>query len=106
MSDGRNHVGDEGNGPVVTTDEQDAPSAKCPVLHNSHTAMGSMANQHWWPEQLNLRPLAKNSPLIDPMDDGFDYAVEFESLDLAEVKAEIEAVMKTSKEWWTADFGK
>ncbi|MCB0994603.1 MAG: catalase/peroxidase HPI [Acidimicrobiales bacterium] len=105
MSDGRNHVGDEGNGPVVTTDEQDAPSAKCPVLHNSHTAMGSMANQHWWPEQLNLRPLAKNSPLIDPMDDGFDYAVEFESLDLAEVKADIEAVMTTSQDWWPADFG-
>ncbi len=67
--------------------------------------MGSLANQHWWPEQLNLRPLGKNSPLIDPMDDGFDYAEEFSSLDLAAVKADIEETMTDSKEWWPADYG-
>ena len=64
-----------------------------------------MANQHWWPEQLNLRPLNKNSPLIDPMGDEFDYAEEFESLDLAAVKADIEDVMTTSQDWWPADYG-
>ena len=64
-----------------------------------------MANQHWWPEQLNLRPLGKNSPLIDPMGEEFDYAAEFESLDLAAVKADIDAVMTTSQDWWPADYG-
>lgn len=49
-------------GPVATTDEEQAPSARCPVLSHAHAATGSMANQHWWPDQLNLRPLGKNSP--------------------------------------------
>ncbi|MGD9702044.1 MAG: catalase/peroxidase HPI [Acidimicrobiia bacterium] len=64
-----------------------------------------MANQHWWPDQLNLRPLGKNSPLIDPMGEEFDYAAEFGSLDLAAVKADIDAVMTTSQDWWPADYG-
>ena len=74
-----------------------APAARCPVLHEAPAAMGSLANQHWWPEQLNLRPLNKNSPLIDPMGDSFDYAEEFNSLDLAAVKADIEDVLTTSQ---------
>ena len=74
-------MSNEDTGAVTTTDEEDAPSAKCPVLSHSHTATGSMANQHWWPNQLNLKILNKNSPLIDPMGDDFDYAAEFESLD-------------------------
>jgi catalase-peroxidase len=92
-------------GPVVTTDEDDAPSARCPVLHNPHTASGSMANQHWWPEQLNLRPLNSNSPLIDPMGEEFDYAAAFESLDLAAVKADLRELMTASQDWWPADYG-
>ncbi len=92
-------------GPVVTTDEEDAPSARCPVLSHTHTATGSMANQHWWPEQLNLRVLDRNSPQIDPMGDGFDYAEEFASLDLAAVKADIADVLTTSQDWWPADYG-
>jgi len=95
----------EETGAVTTTPEEDAPSAKCPVLDHDHTAMGSMANQHWWPEQLNLRPLAKNSPLIDPMEKDFDYKAEFESVDLAAVKADIVAVMTESQVWWPADYG-
>ena len=47
----------EDTGPIVTTDEESAPSATCPVMTNAHAATGSMANQHWWPNQLNLRPL-------------------------------------------------
>jgi catalase-peroxidase len=74
-------------------------------MHHPQAASGSTANQHWWPEQLNLRPLAKNSPLIDPMGDKFDYAAEFASLDLAAVKADIVKVMTTSQEWWPADYG-
>jgi catalase-peroxidase len=92
-------------GAVATTDEKDAPAAKCPVLSHAHTAAGSMANQHWWPNQLNLRPLGKNSPLIDPMGEEFDYAEEFTSLDLDAVKADIEEVMTTSQDWWPADYG-
>ncbi|MGD2059381.1 MAG: catalase/peroxidase HPI [Acidimicrobiia bacterium] len=92
-------------GTATTTSEEHASAAKCPVLHSAHHAAGSMANQHWWPDMLNLRMLNKNSPLIDPMGDGFDYAKEFESLDLDAVKADLSEVMTTSQEWWPADFG-
>jgi catalase-peroxidase len=80
-------------------------ASKCPVLHHPQTATGSTANQHWWPEQINLRPLNKNSPKIDPMDRDFNYAKEFESLDLNAVKSDIKAVITTSQEWWPADWG-
>jgi len=92
-------------GPVATTDERRAPSAGCPVMHRPHLATGSTANQHWWPDQLSLRPLARRSPHVDPMGDGFDYAAEFSTLDLGEVKADIERVMTTSQAWWPADYG-
>ena len=82
-----------------------ASAAKCPVVHETNAAMGSLANHRWWPEQLNLRPLNKNSPLIDPMGDEFDYAREFNSLDLAAVKADLEEVMTASQDWWPADYG-
>ncbi|MCE2528536.1 MAG: hypothetical protein J4G11_01535 [Acidimicrobiia bacterium] len=58
----------------ITAADQGVSDAKCPVSHQMPAAMGSLANQHWWPEQLNLRPLNKNPPLIDPMGEGFDYA--------------------------------
>ena len=82
-----------------------APASRCPVVHEASAVTGSVANQHWWPEQLNLRPLNANSPLIDPMGGAFDYAAEFNSLDLAAVKADIEAVLTTSQDWWPADYG-
>ena len=81
---------------------------RCPVMHGtnaSHTAVGSTANQHWWPNQLSLRMLNQNSPLIDPMGDDFDYAAEFETLDLAAVKHDLAALMTDSQEWWPADYG-
>ncbi len=80
-------------------------ASKCPVLHPSASDTGSLANQRWWPNQLNLRPLNQNSPLIDPMGDDFDYAEAFNSLDLAAVKSDIEDVLTTSQDWWPADFG-
>ena len=98
-------MSNEDIGAIVTTPEEEAPRATCPVLDHAHAAKGSMTNQHWWPDQLNLRPLGKNSPLIDPMDDSFDYASEFESLDLHTVKADIVTVMTTSQDWWPADYG-
>ncbi len=98
-------MSDEETGPVATTDEEQAPAARCPVLSHAHTATGSMANQHWWPEQLNLRVLNQNPPQIDPMGEGFDYAEAFESLDLSAVKADIAEVLRTSQDWWPADYG-
>jgi catalase-peroxidase len=63
------------------------------------------SNQDWWPNQLNLTPLDQNARDVGPMDESFDYAEAFESLDLDAVKADIEAVMTDSKEWWPADYG-
>jgi catalase-peroxidase len=75
---------------------------KCPFSSN---ARSGRSNQDWWPKQLNLSALHTNHPAGDPMGDGFDYAEEFLSLDLAAVKKDIEAVMTTSQDWWPADFG-
>ncbi len=75
---------------------------KCPFSSRTRTGR---ANQEWWPERLNLSALHTNHPAGDPMDDGFDYAREFLSLDLAAVKKDIEAVMTDSQDWWPADFG-
>ncbi len=93
--------------------EQTAPdindtSQGCPVMHGPHasgTAMGTTANQHWWPNQLNLRILHQNSQAADPMDDDFDYATEFNSLDLAALKQDLTDLMTSSQEWWPADYG-
>ena len=89
----------------MTIENSEPVAAKCPVLHDGPAPTGATANQHWWPNQLNLRGLNKNSPLIDPMGADFDYADEFESLDLAAVKADIAHVMTTSQDWWPADYG-
>ena len=75
---------------------------KCPF---NHAAGGGTTNRDWWPKQLNLKILHQHSSLSDPMGDGFDYAKDFNSLDLAAVKKDLLAVMTDSKEWWPADFG-
>lgn len=61
--------------------------------------------QDWWPQALNLRPLHQNENTANPMGPNFDYASAFAKLDLAEVKADIEAIMTTSQDWWPADYG-
>ena len=71
----------------------------------AHRAGGSTTNQHWWPNQLNLKPLHQNGPQLDPMDDGFDYAAAFETLDLDAVKGDLAALMTDSQDWWPADWG-
>ena len=88
-----------------TAEDKKASEGKCPVLGHRHTAVGATANQHWWPNQVNLKMLHQNSPLSDPMGEEFDYAEEFRTLDLAAVKKDIEAVMTTSQDWWPADYG-
>ncbi len=84
-------------------DTADDKQGKCPVL--GHTAAGATENLQWWPNQLNLKVLHQNPPAGDPMDADFNYAEEFETLDLAAVKQDIEAVMTTSQDWWPADYG-
>jgi len=59
----------------------------------------------WWPNQLNVEILDQNARQIDPMGEEFDYAEEFQKLDLDAVKADLEEVMTTSQEWWPADYG-
>ncbi len=78
----------------------------CPVAHGrALEPVRGGGNRQWWPEQLNLRILAKNPVEADPNGAGFDYAAAFESLDLPAVKADIAAVLTTSKDWWPADYG-
>ena len=85
----------------------DNNEGKCPVMHGASKQMstGSTANQHWWPNQLNLRILNQNGPAIDPMDEDFNYAEEFKTLDLGAVKKDLEALMTDSQDWWPADYG-
>lgn len=76
-----------------------------PIHHNPVTAGGGTTNRDWWPNQLNLGILRQNSELSDPMDKDFDYAAEFNKLDLAAVKKDIYQLMTTSQDWWPADYG-
>ncbi len=62
-------------------------------------------NQFWWPDKLDLQPLRQFSPQSSPMDKSFDYAKEFNKLDLQAVVADLEALMKDSQDWWPADYG-
>ncbi|WP_209648310.1 catalase/peroxidase HPI [Kibdelosporangium banguiense] len=63
------------------------------------------SNRDWWPNQLDLSILRKHLPAADPMGKDFDYAAEFETVDLNVLAADIDAVLTTSQEWWPADFG-
>jgi len=82
-------------------------AGKCPVMSGAHAhpAVGTTSNQHWWPNQLNLKILHQHSPQSDPMGEEFNYAEEFRSLDLDALKADIFELMKTSQDWWPADYG-
>ncbi|MBB6174672.1 catalase-peroxidase [Nocardiopsis mwathae] len=83
-----------------------AESGGCPVAHGRapHPTQGD-ANRGWWPNRLNLKILAKNPAVADPMGEEFDYAAEFKTLDLDAVKRDIAEVLTTSQDWWPADFG-
>ena len=80
---------------------------KCPFGFDEpkHTKSGSRNNSTWWPNQLNLKILHQNSSLTNPMDNDFDYAKEFESLDYKELKKDLYDLMTDSQEWWPADYG-
>jgi catalase-peroxidase len=76
-------------------------TGKCPMTESprAHT------NRDWWPNQLDIQVLHRNSDLSDPMGKAFDYAKEFKSLDLNAVIKDLHALMKESQDWWPADFG-
>ena len=88
---------------ATTSSTTAAPAGGCPVGHDAHPG-GGPANGRWWPERLNLKVLAKNPAVANPLGADFDYAVAFAALDLAEVKRDIATVQTTSQEWWPADF--
>ena len=78
----------------------DKGGGKCPVSHTR-----GRQNRDWWPEHLSIDVLHTNAPAADPMGEAFDYAKEFESLDLDAVIKDLHALMTDSQEWWPADFG-
>jgi catalase-peroxidase len=80
---------------------------KCPFSGDARTSTvaGAQSNANWWPNQLKLNILHQQSALSDPMDDAFNYAEEFKSLDLNAVKQDLLALMTDSQDWWPADFG-
>lgn len=74
--------------------------SKCPVTGRIH-----ISNRDWWPNQLNLKMLHQNSSLSDPMGEAFDYAEAFKTLDLDALRKDVFELMKTSQDWWPADYG-
>ena len=79
--------------------------SKCPFSTGKNAVADSRVNADWWPKQLNLKILHQNSPESDPMGEKFDYAKEFESLDLHAVVKDLHALMTDSQDWWPADYG-
>lgn len=77
---------------------------KCPYTGKTYTT-DARTNKDWWPNKLDLSPLRKHSEKSDPMSDGFDYANEFNSLDLDALKKDIDTLLTTSQDWWPADYG-
>ena len=78
--------------------------SKCPMMGNS-IPRGIVANQHWWPNQLNLKILHQNPPQSNPMGEDFNYAEAFKTVDLDALQQDVEEVMTTSQDWWPADYG-
>jgi len=88
-------------GDLAVVNKQGAPGAEKP----GSPAAAPYRDKDWWPNQLNLDVLHRNSPKSDPLGESFNYADEFKKLDLAEVKKDINKVLTTSQEWWPADYG-
>ncbi|KPI24705.1 catalase/peroxidase HPI [Streptomyces sp. NPDC054950] len=95
------------NHDAIVTDSKAAEAGGCPVAHGGRAAHPTQGggNRQWWPERLNLKILAKDPVVANPLGAEFDYAAAFEALDLAAVKQDIAEVLTTSQDWWPADFG-
>ncbi|MFF8713207.1 catalase/peroxidase HPI [Streptomyces sp. NPDC015184] len=96
----------ENHDAIVTVPKSEEASGGCPVAHERapHPTQGG-GNRQWWSERLNLKILAKNPAVANPLGEEFDYAEAFRALDLAAVKRDIAEVLTTSQDWWPADFG-
>ncbi|CAL9659583.1 Catalase-peroxidase [Streptomyces sp. enrichment culture] len=94
------------NPDAIVTDSKAEGAGGCPVAHGRalHPTQGG-GNRQWWPERLNLKILAKNPAVANPLGEEFDYAEAFKALDLPAVKRDIAEVLTTSQDWWPADFG-
>ena len=98
---------------IEASASMDAGAGVCPVMHGPAAALASapapeegyQSNDDWWPNMLNLDLLKQNPAKVDPMGGAFDYAAAYATLDLDEVKADLEKVMTTSQDWWPADWG-
>ncbi len=88
-------------------DVNNSEAGKCPFLNGemNQVAGGGTSIRDWWPNQLKLNILRQNSSLVDPMDKDFNYAEEFNSLDLKEIKKDLYDLMTDSQDWWPADYG-
>jgi catalase-peroxidase len=104
MKSGRNSMSE--NHDAIVTDPKPEEASGCPVAHGRapHPTQGG-GNRQWWPERLNLKILAKNPAVANPLGEDFDYAAAFKALDLPAVKRDIAEVLTTSQDWWPADFG-
>jgi catalase-peroxidase len=91
---------------AVVGEMNEESGSQCPVAHGRapHPTQGG-GNRQWWPNQLNLKILAKNPAVANPLGEAFDYAEAFKTLDLPAVKQDIAEVLTTSQDWWPADFG-
>ncbi|MGD1059141.1 MAG: catalase/peroxidase HPI [Solirubrobacteraceae bacterium] len=84
-----------------STSESENPAIPSPTPEVPHPR----TNHDWWPNQLDLSVLHRHSPLSDPMGEDFDYAKEFQTLDLDALKADLVELMSTSQDWWPSDYG-
>ena len=85
----------------MTESESENPAIDSPTPTTSRPRTA----QDWWPDQLDLQVLRKHSATTDPLGQGFDYAKEFEKLDVEALKADIFELMTASQDWWPADYG-
>ena len=81
--------------------------SKCPVSHgsNSQHTLGSMSNNQWWPDALNLNILHQHDRKSNPMGEDFNYREEFKKIDYDALKNDLNNVMTDSQDWWPADYG-
>ncbi|BBZ33577.1 catalase/peroxidase HPI [Mycolicibacterium confluentis] len=92
--------------PPVGEAQTDAAQGGCPAGFGSiKPPVAGGSNRDWWPNQLNLKILQKNPEVINPLDEDFDYTAAVQSLDVDALRADIVEVMRTSQDWWPADFG-
>ena len=103
MGNNIEHSNSSSDSPVLDGND----SGRCPFTGGAikYTTASHRSNRDWWPNKLNLNILRQHSSISDPMGEGFNYAEEFKTLDLADVREDLAALMTDSQDWWPADFG-